>query len=912
MEDRKYKVDLYLYDRPLIINPIEFYQNDTESCAIEFNFNTDRVNKFDLTNKTVEVRVTKPDLTTITDSATITGLNTAVWELKLGAISISGSCSISIYVYQNTERLTFGTLKYKVIADREVGNVGSQPEYPILTQVIAEVQGAVNESNQTNDNISVMEQQRAEIESARNLNEQQRITNEDNRKIAEQQRQQNETTRNSEFNSIKSEYTGIKGIMIDTNNAANLQNQVNQVNTQLAETTKVVNVKNFGAKGDGVTDDTVAIQNAINQLKQGDVLYFPSPQSFYKITMPINSNAIFQINKPQIKIMSVSQNGIIMPIIKVLGDNVNKNATIFEILSNGIEVENISIWGGESGNKRVGEGFRTGTDFQSKLKFKNVFVAHCFNSGYNLTTYFTSFTECEARFISNDTKTGSGFKIHGRLSDGLEGTTINFIGCFTDYTDVGYDLSYLTYSQLSGCGCDHSTEVSYKLYRCYEVAGTGIGTEAIYKKALLLDTCLNVEFSGFRVIPDPTKDNSYAITLKSSTNCSVKKIRLTTQVFAEIIYGSMNYVEVPNIITNVVDNTYSMTGYETYQHKIIPVIANNVTETITANKFYELIQDTDTSGNSSIKQLLKHIHLEKDYTLIVSLPSTYTVQTQSVMKRIKGVRGSKSLIIKGENTDKNLNLMDVGTNGNFNIQDNEAEIVFENITFYSYYQGNKMFTIKNSTVRFKNCVIRTIGGDITYVATNIFNLENSKVIIESNTQILGTSVNNYAIKDNLSYIEFIKPTGCLPKNYEYNIQNPTVAGTLRKIISETCLNVKVRNISTAYAVDDVVIIGTGLYRCTTAGTSSSGTVTEASTIIDGTVVWAFVSYAPLKLATIGLTVTTSDYLLIDGQGLFKVTVAGTIDTMNDVSGAVINSGTVLLSNSGVRVRKVAMYGLLTV
>lgn len=214
MEDRKYKVDLYLYDRPLIINPIEFYQNDTESCAIEFNFNTDRVNKFDLTNKTVEVRVTKPDLTVISDSATITGLNTAVWELKLGAISMAGSCSISIYVYENTERLTFGTLKYKVKADREVGNVVSQPEYPILTDLIGDVQSAVNESNQTNDNISVMEQQRA--------------TN-------EQQRQQNETTRNSEFNNIKSEYSSIKGIMIDTNNAANLQNQVNQVNTQLAD-----------------------------------------------------------------------------------------------------------------------------------------------------------------------------------------------------------------------------------------------------------------------------------------------------------------------------------------------------------------------------------------------------------------------------------------------------------------------------------------------------------------------------------------------------------------------------------------------------------------------------------------------------------------------------------------------------
>ena len=41
----------------------------------------------------------------------------------------------------------------------------------------------------------------------------------------------------------------------------------------------VVNVKDFGAVGDGVTDDTAAIQNAINT---GKSVYFPS--GIYKIT----------------------------------------------------------------------------------------------------------------------------------------------------------------------------------------------------------------------------------------------------------------------------------------------------------------------------------------------------------------------------------------------------------------------------------------------------------------------------------------------------------------------------------------------------------------------------------------------------------------------------------------------------
>jgi len=46
----------------------------------------------------------------------------------------------------------------------------------------------------------------------------------------------------------------------------------------------VVNVKGFGAKGDGVTDDTQAIQNAINAICNGagEILFFPA--GVYKIT----------------------------------------------------------------------------------------------------------------------------------------------------------------------------------------------------------------------------------------------------------------------------------------------------------------------------------------------------------------------------------------------------------------------------------------------------------------------------------------------------------------------------------------------------------------------------------------------------------------------------------------------------
>jgi hypothetical protein len=47
-----------------------------------------------------------------------------------------------------------------------------------------------------------------------------------------------------------------------------------------------LNVKDFGAKGDGATDDTAAIQQALNTVPVGGVVYFPN--GIYEISSPLN------------------------------------------------------------------------------------------------------------------------------------------------------------------------------------------------------------------------------------------------------------------------------------------------------------------------------------------------------------------------------------------------------------------------------------------------------------------------------------------------------------------------------------------------------------------------------------------------------------------------------------------------
>ncbi len=52
-------------------------------------------------------------------------------------------------------------------------------------------------------------------------------------------------------------------------------NNLYDANGTILQVTPAMNVRHYGAKGDGTTDDTTAIQSALNACSEGDILYFP-------------------------------------------------------------------------------------------------------------------------------------------------------------------------------------------------------------------------------------------------------------------------------------------------------------------------------------------------------------------------------------------------------------------------------------------------------------------------------------------------------------------------------------------------------------------------------------------------------------------------------------------------------------
>lgn len=287
----------------------------------------DGVNPVDITGyTTITFTVQKPDNTYYVDSL---GDRIVVIDPKRGELSIilgtqavtkPGLCQAVIEVWQNNIRITSAKLVYLVVPDISYGaDPTSESDYPALLslmsqlssaeglRVIAEDGRVLAETGRVN-----AETAREQAETARQANELIRQSQEVIRQTNEELRKQQEDSRQASIEDIESRFYTLTAEqqqdaeVIDARKGkASLREKIDEIDGYLGDI--AINVKQFGAKGDGVTDDTQAFL---------DMTAFCNNRSYTKIYIP---KGIYKINQQ----ITINSN------VTIYGDNENETILDF-------------------------------------------------------------------------------------------------------------------------------------------------------------------------------------------------------------------------------------------------------------------------------------------------------------------------------------------------------------------------------------------------------------------------------------------------------------------------------------------------------------------------------------------------------------------------------------------------------
>jgi hypothetical protein len=221
-----------------------------------------------------------------------------------------------------------------------------------------------------------------------------------------------------------------------------------------------LNVKVFGAKADGIADDTAQIQAALDAANAagGHVVYFPA--GTYNITAALtvhsnttllgdgtNSSIIYQATATAHGIIGTDLSSVVISSIGLTGQPTGSGKGIYFTLNTGpctlyTTMRDVTVknFGGD------------GIDIQQPI----VSVFHK---------------------VLSQANGGWGFNLHTLADTGPAGTSLQFSACYANGNEVGgYRLHKLTYIQLAGCAADSQT-VGYELDYVYGATLDGCGAE---------------------------------------------------------------------------------------------------------------------------------------------------------------------------------------------------------------------------------------------------------------------------------------------------------------------------------------------------------------------------------------------------------------------------------------------------
>ena len=272
-----------------------------------------------------------------------------------------------------------------------------------------------------------------------------------------------------------------------------LKNDVLAINNQLTQADKFIrdisiNVKMFGAIGDGITDDTIAIENALNYISfnGGGKIYFPFGIYLVSRTLKLVGNTLLEGSGRRASLIRLKDNSNCNVLetyddgqqryylhIKDIGIDGNAQNQLSGSDSNGIvitnmnecTVENIGIWNPrKSGLVVNGTGDLMSTVPMIKHPLIRGDVLHTEGDGIELTygSYDGIITGCDVGFF----KSGAGIKMTGHNGATLSDSNLwqNRFGMYMDGTNR---------TRLSNMLSDYANRYGFFSNNCHDTQWVG-------------------------------------------------------------------------------------------------------------------------------------------------------------------------------------------------------------------------------------------------------------------------------------------------------------------------------------------------------------------------------------------------------------------------------------------------------
>lgn len=273
------------------------------------------------------------------------------------------------------------------------------------------------------------------------------------------------------------------------------------INLKLAET---VSVKDFGAVGDGSTDDRAAIQAAIDYIESigGGTVYFPQSTSYYLVSSTHLTYTAYGL-------VITSDN------VSLKGEYQYQNAQIRFVFTGTKKDAGLYVVGTPNSDFRFGinlDGIYAYGDNVDNIVWmpsvSELTINDCAFTSNTATSNAAAMPDAAIRldqtFVSVLSRVkasaGTGFLIG---STGATSTSTTFNSCYGQFCPQdGFNLANVSYSTLNSCACDSGgagvaqTGTAYNLDTCYGIAMNGCGTEQVIK-AIGTTTVIGLTVNGF-------------------------------------------------------------------------------------------------------------------------------------------------------------------------------------------------------------------------------------------------------------------------------------------------------------------------------------------------------------------------------------------------------------------------------